>query len=121
MFPLIYYKKINKTKMDDTIIDINTTNLICTLCFEEIMIDDYYNYDNSIYIHTCNCKPNFHFACFKQCMKNRPGCIICNARIFSKTEYFENCNDYILFMVKYLILLIFSICVIIILHESSIK
>ena len=120
MYSLVYYNnyKNNKIKIDQLVIK-NSTDLICTLCFEEIMTNEKYNYDMDIYTHTCNCRPNIHIICFKQCIKKRGGCIICNAKIYSKNEYYDTCNYCLMFITKYLILLCFSCIILIFINELS--
>lgn len=85
-------------------------NEVCSLCLEEIATskevtctakkksndDDniltnrslfifrdfsFYNYNNSEYIHTCDCRPAMHSICFIDTFNNKHACIICSAEI----------------------------------------
>ena len=40
-----------------------------------------YNYNNSEYIHTCDCRPAMHSICFIDTFNNKPACIICSSEI----------------------------------------
>ena len=100
----------------------------CTLCLEEIVksrrnsmicggikeneskvqfiFRDYsmYNYNNSEYIHSCDCRPSLHSICFIDTYNKKHSCIICNkeiewrysALVNAKTKFFTMLRVYLL-------------------------
>ena len=98
MFYMIYYEKINNYCLNDRYI--NNKKKTCTFCLEDDSIDLFYdyNYKNNKYIHTCKCRPNIHYECFKKIIKNKSECIICHNIIITKKS---DCLKYMMTFFKY--------------------
>lgn len=66
---------------ENTNTNTNTNNLLTNRSL--FIFRDYsiYNYNNSEYIHTCDCRPSMHSICFIDTFNNKHACIICSAEI----------------------------------------
>ena len=88
MFLIMYkhsiktYNKEEKIEKKNDIYSISSEIGDCLLCFENKDIVFYdYKFKNNKYIHNCNCTPNLHYQCFKECFSKKESCIICLEKI----------------------------------------
>lgn len=86
-----------------------------------------YNYDNSEYTHTCDCRPKLHCVCFINIYEAQRSCIICKKAIkwrFSKIEDAKESFCNFLFVTFYhrvyviLNMLFFAYMLIVVVHNT---
>lgn len=101
---IIYYRYYNNLQKENK-------NKICSLCLENNELLFYnYNYKKNKYNHYCECTPEIHYNCFKECYKLKKHCIICQIKIKKIVQY----NIFTIQKLRYILLLI-------ILYELFIK
>ena len=112
----------------------NVFGMTCKICEPPNLKKDFvfrdltlYNYENTEYTHTCECRPSLHCACFIEIYESQRSCIICKKAIrwrFSKIEdakvTFYNFIFVTMFNRVYIFanLLFFSYMIIVVIHNT---